>query len=55
MSQQGTWFDNRIIQALPDKLTIRICITESNPLFGETSVIEPVHFTTDTERKSECR
>ena len=49
MSQQGTWCDNLIIQALADKLTIRIHITESNPLFAETSVIEPVHFTTDIQ------
>ena len=32
MSQQGTWCDNLIIQALADKLNIRIHITKSNPL-----------------------
>jgi len=47
MSQQGTSYDNLIIQALADELNIRIHITESNPLFAEISVIEPVHFTTD--------
>ena len=49
ISQQGTWCDNLIIQALADKLNIRIHITESNPLFAEISVIEPVHFTTDIQ------
>ena len=49
MSQQGTWCDNLIIQALADKLNIRINITESNPLFAEVNVIEPVHLTTDTQ------
>lgn len=49
MSQQGTWCDNLIIQALADKLNIRIHITESNPLFAEITVIEPVHLTNDTQ------
>ena len=46
---QGTSCDNLIIQALAEKLNIRMCtcITESNPLFAEITVIEPVHFTTD--------
>jgi len=38
-----------IIQAVADKLNIRIHITESNPLFAEINVIEPVHLTTDTQ------
>ncbi len=50
MSQQGTWCDNLIIQALADKLNIRIHITESNPLFAEMNVIEPVHLKTDTRQ-----
>ena len=49
MSQQGTWCDNLIIQAVADKLNIRIHITESNPLFAGMNVIEPVHLTTDTK------
>ena len=49
MSQQGTWCDNLIIQALIDKLNTRIHITESNPLFAEINVIEPVHLTTHTQ------
>ena len=49
MSQQGTWCDNLIIQALADKLNIRIHITESNPLFAEINVVEPVSLTTDTQ------
>ena len=49
MSQQGTWCDNLIIQTLIDKLNIRLHITESNPLFAEINVIEPVHLTTDTQ------
>ena len=49
MSQQGTWCDNLIIQALADKLNIRIHITESNPLFAEINVIEPLHLTTETQ------
>lgn len=49
MSQQGTWCDNLIIQAVADKLNIRIHITESNPVFAEINVIEPVHLTTDTQ------
>ena len=44
MSQQGTWCDNLIIQAVAEKLNIIIHITESNPLFTEISVIEPLHF-----------
>ena len=40
MSQQGTWCDNLIIQALAEKLNVRIHITESNPLFAEISVID---------------
>jgi len=47
MSQQGTWCDNLIIQGLADKRNIRIHTAESNPLFAEISVIEPVYFTTD--------
>ena len=47
MTQQRTWYDNLIIQALADKLNIRIHITESNPLFVAFNVIKPVHFTTD--------
>ena len=47
MTQQRTWYDNLIIQALTDKLNIRIHITESNPLFVAFNVIKPVHFTTD--------
>ena len=49
MSQQGTWCDNLIIQAVADKLNIRIHITESNPVFAEINVIEPVHLTTYTQ------
>ena len=49
MSQKGTWCDNLIIQALADKLNIRIHIRESNPLFAEISVTEPVYFTTDIQ------
>ena len=41
-----TWCGNLIIQALAGKLNITIRITESNPLFAEINVIEPVHFTT---------
>ena len=47
MTQQRTWYDNLIIQALTDKLNIRIHITESNPLFVAFNVIKPVHFTKD--------
>lgn len=45
MSQQGTWCDNLIIQAVAEKLNIIIHITESNPVFAEMKVIEPLHFT----------
>ena len=43
MSQQGTWCDNLIIQALADKLYRNF----TNFYFTEISVIEPVHFTAD--------
>ena len=43
MSEQGTWCDNVIIQALKDKRNTRIHITESNPLFAEINVTETIH------------
>ena len=43
MSQQGTWCDNLIIQALTDKRNTRIHITESNPLFAEINVTQTIH------------
>ena len=42
MSQQGTRCDNLIIQAVAEKLNITIHITESNPLFAEMNVIDPL-------------
>lgn len=46
MTQQRTWYDNLIIQALADKLNIRIHITESNPLFVAFNVIKPHYVST---------
>ena len=43
MSIQGTWCDGLIIQAVADKLNLRINIVESNPTFAEVNVIETVY------------
>ena len=41
MSQQGTWADNLIIQAVADSFNLRIIIVESNPNFADVNIIEP--------------
>jgi hypothetical protein len=43
MSQQGTWCDNVIIQAISNALDCTIYITDSNPSSANATVINPVH------------
>ena len=43
MSQQGTWCDNVIIQAVSNVLDCTIYITDSNPNSTNATVINPVH------------
>ena len=40
ISRQGTWADGLIIQAVADKLHLRIHITESHPNFAEFTIVE---------------
>ena len=42
MSMQGTWTDGLIIQAVADKLNLRIHIVESHQNFAEFNVVEAV-------------
>jgi len=44
MSQQGTWADHIIIQAVADALHLRINIIETSHGFTETTVVEGTHF-----------
>jgi hypothetical protein len=43
MSQQGTWADAVIVQAVSDALNITIHITESNRRFSPVTIISPVN------------
>ena len=40
ISRQGTWADGLIIQAVADKLNLKIHITESHPNFAEFTIVE---------------
>ena len=40
ISRQGTWADGLIIQAVADKLNLKIQITESHPNFAEFTIVE---------------
>ena len=48
MSQQGTWADAIVIQAVADALNLTIHIIESNPGFALVTNISPVSSKTDT-------
>ena len=50
MSNQGTWADAIIIQAVANCLNLSIHITESNPAFSPVTVVEPVNVTADSLR-----
>jgi len=48
MSNEGTWADAIIIQAVANCLNLSIHITESNPAFSPVTVVEPVNVTADS-------
>ena len=48
MSQQGTWADAIVIQAVADALNLTIHIIESNPGFASVTNISAVSSETDT-------
>ena len=48
MSQQGTWADVIVIQAVAGELNLTINIIESNPGFASVTNITPVCSDTDT-------
>ena len=50
MSNQGTWADAIIIQAVANCLNLSIHITESNPVFSPVTVVEPINVTADSLR-----
>ena len=50
MSNQGTWADAIIIQAVANCLNLSIHITESNPAFSPVTVVEPINVTPDSLR-----
>ena len=43
MAKQGTWADGLIIQAVADKLNLKIHIVETNPGFAEFNVVQAVN------------
>ena len=43
MSQQGSWCDALMVQAVAESQNLRIRIVESHENFAETTMIEPVH------------
>ena len=45
MSNQGTWADAIIIQAVANCLNLSIHIIESNPAFSPVTVVEPMNAT----------
>ena len=45
MSNQGTWADAIIIQAVANCLNLSIHIIESNPAFSSVTVVEPINVT----------
>ena len=50
MSNQGTWADAIIIQAVANCLNLSIHIMESNPAFSPVTVVEPINVTSDSLR-----
>ena len=50
MSNQGTWADAIIIQAVANSLNLSIHITESNPAFSPLTLVEPINVTPDSVR-----
>ena len=50
MSNQGTWADAIIIQAVANCCNLLIHITESNPAFSPVTVVEPINVTPDSLR-----
>ena len=50
MSNQGTWADAIIIQAVANSLNLSIHITESNPAFSPLTLVEPINVTPDSLR-----
>ena len=50
MSNQGTWADAIIIQAVANSLNLSIHITESNPAFSPLTLVEPLNVTPDSLR-----
>ena len=50
MSNQGTWAEAIIIQAVANCWNLLIHITESNPAFSPVTVVEPINVTPDSLR-----